>query len=104
MGNNSIPAQQHSRSKPVRILSSIAAVCVAAVGVLGTMSSQGVQVPTWLMAGVGAVGILLPIAIGEYTKGQVTPWEDVVEKVTPSGQVIAGPASDQHETGTVVKP
>ena len=91
--SNSLPPQMQSRSKPVRVLSSVAATSTALVTVLAALVAAGVNMPAWIPVVVGAVGTLIPIAVGEYTKGQVTPWEDVAAKKLPDGTTIAGPAA-----------
>lgn len=91
--SNTLPPQMHSKSKPVRVLSSVAATATALVTTLAALVAAGVNLPAWLPVVVGAVGTLIPIAVGEYTKDQVTPWADVSAKKLPDGTEVAGPAS-----------
>jgi hypothetical protein len=43
----------------------------------------------------------ITVTYGVITRGQVTPWVDVVAKATSAGNVVAGPAANQM-TGTSV--
>jgi hypothetical protein len=40
-------------------------------------------------------------AASVYVRGMVTPWVDVVSKITSSGNVVAGPAAGVGNTGIV---
>lgn len=85
-----LPDRMQSESKPVRLLYAVSAVAVAAPSALAVIPG----VPGWIAAAVGAFGLLLTVGLGRYTQDQVTPWKDVAAKVTPSGNIVAGPASD----------
>lgn len=98
MSNNTeLPARMVSESKPVRMLAAMAATAVAAPSALAVIPG----VPGWVAAAVGAFGLLLTVGLAKFTEDSVTPWKDVVSKLTPSGAVVAGPASLQP-TGTAV--
>lgn len=95
--SNNIPAQQQSQSKPVLVLTALAAVCTVIVGALSTING----LPTWVVPAVAVVGVVATTIGGVLTKGQVTPWKDVAAKVTPLGVTVAGPAADVR-TGSAV--
>lgn len=98
MSNTDLPARMQSESKPVRLLGAMAAAAVAAPSALAVIPG----VPGWVAAAVGALGLLLTIALAKYTGDATTPWVDVAAKVTPAGEVVAGPAAVQ-KTGTPVE-
>ena len=85
-----IPPQQQSESKPVLVLTAIAAVATVLVGLLATIP----DVPPWVTAAAAGVGAVATAVAGVLTKARVTPWKDVAAKVTPQGTTIAGPAAD----------
>jgi hypothetical protein len=85
-----IPPQDHSKSSPVMWLAGIAAVCTVLVTTLASIP----QVPPVVTVIIGAIGAAATGLAGIYTKGLVTPWKDVVAKVTPTGRTIAGPAAN----------
>lgn len=87
-----------SESKPVRVLAAIAAGASAAAGGLPLIPG----VPTWVGAAVGLLGVVLAVAVGKYTEGQVTPTENVAAQVLPSGKVVAGDGSQDIPTGSPV--
>lgn len=86
-----------SKPRPVRILGAVAASATAAAGALAVIPG----VPGWVAAAAAALGLILTAGITKYTEDTVTPWKDVAAKVTPSGQVVAGPAADQRTGATV---
>jgi hypothetical protein len=88
--NTELPDKMVSKSKPVRLLLAVAAGASAATGALAVIPG----VPSWIPAAVGAIGLVLSVAVGKYTEDQVTPWDSVVAKKTDQGQVVAGPASE----------
>jgi hypothetical protein len=81
-----------STSKPVEILGWISAASTALVGALALIDG----VPSWVVAVVAAIGVVATKLLSYATTKQVTPWKDVVAKVTPQGQVVAGPAADAN--------
>ena len=97
MSNTEIPARMESKSKPVRLLASVAAASTALAGGLPLIPG----VPTWVGAAVGLLGLCLTVGIGKYTEDSVTPWVDVAVKKTESGDMVAGPAAEQR-TGAAV--
>jgi hypothetical protein len=96
--NQELPDRMASESKPVRLLGAVAAAAVAAPSALAVIPG----VPSWVAAATGAVGLLLTIALAKYTGDTTTPWQDVVAKKTPDGDVVAGPASPIR-TGAAVE-
>lgn len=80
-----------STSKPVEVLGWVASAATALVGALALIEG----VPSWLVGVVAAIGIVATKLLSYATTKQVTPWEDVVSKVTPGGNVVAGPAAQQ---------
>lgn len=97
MNENQLPPEQVSKGNPVLIMSSVLAAYQAFVGGLGVLEVLDPKIVGVLVLGGAAAGI----GWGTYTKGVVTPWQDVVAKATPRGQVVAGPAAHQ-DTGVPV--
>lgn len=89
----------HSTSSPVMVLASIATVCTVLVGVLPNIPG----VPAWVAAVVAGLGAVATALYGLYAKGLVTPWKDVVSKMTPRGKVVSGPADPNNATGQQVE-
>lgn len=85
-----LPERMYSRSKPVEILGWIASGSTALVGALALIDG----VPPIVVGIVAAVGVVATKLLSYATTKQVTPWKDVVAKVTPAGKVVAGPAAD----------
>lgn len=86
-----------SASKPVRYLGAMGAAATAAVTALAVIPG----IPLWVPAAVGAVGLVMTVFVAKLTENNTTPWTDVAAKVTPAGDVIAGPASDIRTGATV---
>jgi hypothetical protein len=95
--SNELAPEQVSKSNPVLIMTCVLAAYQTFVGGLGTLEVLPDKAVGVLVLG----GAAAALGWGMYTKGIVTPWEDVVAKATPQGQVIAGPAA-QQETGLPV--
>jgi hypothetical protein len=87
----------HSMSSPVVIFGWIAASCTALVGALALVPG----VPPVVPAVVAAIGFVATSLLGFATKAKVTPWKDVVAKVTPSGRTVAGPAANAATPATM---
>lgn len=99
MSNNTeLPARMTSRSKPVRVLGSVAAGSAALAGGLPMLTPDRYD---WIGPAFGLLGIVLSVALTKWTEDQTTPWDDVAAKVTPSGKVVAGPASSIPTGATV---
>jgi hypothetical protein len=96
--NMKLPTDMTSVDKPVRWLAALAAAAVAAPAALAMVPGM----PGWVSGAVGALGLILTAVVAKMTENVVTPWKDVAAKVTPAGEVVAGPAAEQ-ETGTVVE-
>lgn len=97
MSDTQLPQSMQSRSKPVEILGWVASGSTALVGALALIEG----VPSWLVGVVAAIGIVATKLLSYATTKQVTPWEDVVAKVTPIGKVVAGPAADAVTSPTI---
>ena len=91
-------SSQESESKPVRLLWSIAGGAAVLAGGLPTLTPDKYD---WIGGAIGLAGLVIAGALGRWTQNQVTPWEDVAAKTTPSGKVIAGPAASQPTGATV---
>lgn len=87
-----LPKRMQSESKPVEILGWIASAATALVGALALIDS----IPPVVVAIVAAIGIVATKLLEFATTKKVTPWKDVVAKVTPAGKVVAGPAADAN--------
>lgn len=79
-----------SRSKPVRLLASVAAGTVVFAGGLPALTPDQFD---WIGAAVGLAGLVITAGLAVYTEGQVTPYQDVAAKRAQDGQLVAGPAS-----------
>jgi len=92
-----------SKSKPIRLLLAVAAGSTALAGGLPLITPDDWD---WTGPAIGLLGLVLTVAVGKYTEDNTTPWEDVAAKVTPEGEVVAGPAAVQRTGSTVevVKP
>jgi hypothetical protein len=80
-----------TKSRPVRVLASVAAGATAAAGGLAVIPG----VPGWVAGVVALVGVVLTVAVGKYTEDNTTPAQDVAAMVSPhnEGAFVAGPAS-----------
>jgi len=94
-----IPKSAVSKYKPVDILGWIASASTAIVGGLALIDA----VPSVVVAVVAAIGVIATKLLAYATTKKVTPWEDVVSKVTPTGKVISGPADVNNITGQQVE-
>jgi hypothetical protein len=95
--NNDLAPEQVSKSNPVLIMTCVLTAYQTFVGGLGALEVlPDKAVGVMVLAGAAAA-----LGWGMYVKGVVTPWQDVVAKATPAGNVIAGPAANQ-DTGTSV--
>lgn len=95
--NEELPTKMVSESKPVRLLGAVAAGAMAATSALAVIPG----VPGWVAGVCGLLGLVLTAGLAKYTSDAVTPWKDVAAKVTPAGDVVAGPAAVQT-TGSLV--
>jgi hypothetical protein len=95
--NEELPARMDSKSKPVRLLLAVAAGASTATGALAVIPG----IPGWIPAMVGAIGLILSVAVGKYVEDSTTPWTDVAAKVIPTGETVAGPASNIRTGATV---
>jgi len=89
---------QVSHTEPAKLVTVFGAVAAGATALVTALALIS-GVPSWLVASVGAVAAV-STAVGGYlakvsVTDQTTPWADVAAKVTPSGNVIAGPAAVQ---------
>lgn len=97
MSDQNIAPSQVSASKPVRYLGAMGAAATAAVTALAIIPG----IPAWVPAVVGAFGLVATVFVSKLTENNTTPWTDVAAKVTPTGETIAGPASDIRTGATV---
>lgn len=97
MSMTNLAPGQASKSKPVLVTFSILAGAQVLTGGAALADAIPKNVVGLLVLTTAAVQAGMTF----YVQGQVTPWADVVSKVTPEGDVIAGPAADQA-TGTIV--
>ena len=93
-----IAKTDESESKPIRLLYSF----VAAGTALTTSAAFVEFVPRWVVGVLGLAVLGVSAFLARWTEKQVTPWVDVAAKVTPSGQVIAGPAA-HFATGSLAR-
>lgn len=95
---------QQSADEPTGVIGVFGAVAAGAAALVTALAVVP-GVPTVVVIVVGCVAAVSTAVYGYYTKrsvrAQVTPWTDVAAKVTPRGNVIAGPAASQP-TGTSV--
>lgn len=96
--SDQLRSSQESESKPVRVLGATAAALLAIVAGLAVIPG----VPGWVPAAVGVAGLGLTVWHTSYTGNQVTPWQDVAAKRTPTGRIVSGPADKDHPTGASV--
>lgn len=76
----------------------VSIVAVLAIWGLDVSGVAGDIVETWnLLYGI------LPALTGLLIRQSVTPAAAVAAKVTPSGEVVSGPADEKHVSGTVVE-
>ena len=97
--SDQLSSTQVSVSKPVRTLYAVAAGATAVSAGLPMLTPDRFD---WIGPALGLLGIVITVAMGKYTEGSVTPWEDVAAKQTPSGRIIAGPAAHQPTGSAVV--
>lgn len=89
-----------SRSNPVRIVSATLASLQALLAVSLVTDVVGLKVAGLLGAMVAAA----QLGMGEYVRGQVTPWADVVAKRAQDGTAVAGPAAQAPTGAEVLEP
>ena len=92
----SVPA---SRSKPVRLLTAVAASSTAVAGGLPLLTPDRFD---WIGPAAGLLGLVITVGLAAYTEEKVTPYEDVAAKRTQDGQLVAGPAT-HITTGAAVE-
>jgi hypothetical protein len=80
-----------SESKPVRVLAGVAAGALVVAGGLPLLTPDRFD---WIGPAIGLAGAALVAGLGKATEGKVTPTENVAARVLPSGQVVAGDASE----------
>lgn len=79
-----------SQSQPVLILGSVAAVSVVlATGLPPLLPDQ----LDWIGGAVGLLGLCATAVLTLFTRGKVTPNENVAAQLLPSGKVVAGDAA-----------
>lgn len=97
MPDNQLPSEAGSKTNPVLIMAGIIAglqVILGGSALADFVDPKIIGLCTLVLAGI-------TVACGIITRGQVTPWVDVVAKATPAGNIVAGPAANQM-TGTEV--
>lgn len=95
-----LPPSMTSRSKPVRTLYAVAAGFTALAAGLPLLTPDGLD---WIGPAIGLAGIVITVALGVYTQENVTPWDEVAVKATPTGKLVAGPAAENIPNGAGVK-
>lgn len=95
-----LPPSMVSKSKPVRLLTAVAAGSTALAGGLPLLTPDNLD---WIGPAAGLLGLVLTVALGVYTGQSVTPWEDVAVKATPEGKLVAGPAAENLPNGASVQ-
>lgn len=89
-----------SKPRPVRLLLSIAASSTAVAGGLPLLTPDNLD---WIGPACGLLGLVLTVAVGTYTEGQVVPVQNVaVQRNDETGDLVAGPAA-VLATGRVVE-
>jgi hypothetical protein len=91
-------APASSRPSPVLLWMSI----LAALQVLSAGSALADVIPYKVAALLALTVAAAQAGVQFYVRGQVTPWQDVIAKLTPSGTPVAGPAHSAP-TGTPVE-
>jgi hypothetical protein len=91
-------APRSSRPSPVLLWMSLLAALQVLTGGAALGELIGAQIAGLLVLSVAAA----QAGTQFYVRGQVTPWQDVISKITPSGTAIAGPAHTVT-TGTPVE-
>lgn len=86
------------RTSPVLLWMSV----LAALQVLSAGSALADVIPYKVAALFALTVAAAQAGVQFYVRGQVTPWQDVIAKVTPDGVAIAGPAHTAP-TGTQVE-
>jgi len=100
--SDTLPSEQQSKAKPVLMMAAVIGALQVVLGGAALADFVSDEVIGIVQLVIAAIAI----GYGIYTQGVVTPWQDVVAKATPSGMVVAGPASSSA-TGsevTVVPP
>lgn len=96
------PSATESRSKPVRALYAVAAGATAVSAGLPLLTPDRFD---WVGPALGLLGVVITVAMGKYTEGNVTPTEDVAVKriSTDDGyRYVAAPALPGVQDGLVV--
>lgn len=97
---SNVTQQPVSKPKPVRMLLSIAAASTAVAGGLPLLTPDSLD---WIGPACGLLGLVLTVAVGTYTEGQVVPVQNVaVQRNDETGDLVAGKAA-AVPTGTVVE-
>lgn len=84
--------------EPARVASILAAIVI----IVGTVGFDLTPYADKVNTAWAAFFAIIPLLQGEVTRRSVTPTAAVVEQVTPSGDVVAGPASPQP-TGQILR-
>ena len=92
-------------------LITIATITAGGTAVLGLLVAFGVPITEGQQVAIlGVVAVVAPVVVALIGRGLVTPNGRVVERVDPSGQVLAGEANELEtdtpirEIGTEVEP
>jgi hypothetical protein len=76
---------------PVAVLGSVAAGALVISNGLPALTPDEFD---WIGPAVGLVGLAITAGVTFWTRSQVTPVANVAAQVLPSGQVVAGDATD----------
>lgn len=81
---------ESSKSKPVRLLASVAAGSTVLAGGLPLLTPAQYD---WIGPAAGLLGLVITAGLAVYTEQSVTPNDAVAARALPSGDVVAGDAS-----------
>jgi hypothetical protein len=79
-----------SKSKPVRLLASVAAGSITLGSGLPLITPDRYD---WIGAACGLLGVVITAGLAKWTYDSVTPNENVAARALPSGETVAGDAS-----------
>lgn len=79
-----------SRSKPVRLLASVAAGSIALGAGLPLITPDRFD---WTGPAAGLLGLVITAGLAKWTEDNVTPNENVGARLLPSGQMVAADAT-----------
>lgn len=78
-----------SKSKPVRLLASVAAGSIALGSGLPLITPDQYD---WMGPAAGLLGLVITAGLAKWTEDSVTPNDAVAARALPSGDVVAGDA------------